>query len=87
MRDISNTLWLLLFGAAFWLPRLLSLTGRAKGVVGLALLAAATPFLIWPVMAPLSRPVEIAINLPLMALVGWGLFRQIRDNEPQRGER
>jgi hypothetical protein len=87
MRNISFTLFLLLLALAHWLPRLLPFGGRVRGILALALVAAALPFLFWPVMAPVTKPVEIALDLPLFALLAWAGVLLIKGDVPRHGER
>ena len=84
MRDISHTLFLLLMVGAYW-RRILPISSRAKGLIGLALLAASLPFLFWPIMASVSKPVQIAVDVVLIALWLWAGVLAFKENEPERG--
>ena len=85
MRDISNSLFLVLMVSAGW-TRVLPFGRRVRGLIGLVLTAAALPFVFWPVMAPVSKAVQIVIDLPLLALWLWAAVLAIKDNEPQARE-
>jgi hypothetical protein len=52
-------------------------------LLGLAFLAAALTFLFWPVMAPVTKPIEVALDLPLFILLAWSGIRQIKGDASQ----